>query len=175
MKKKLSILIILISVTFGYSQNKDYFDLLSDRVVNLNVEQNKEISELFTNSLTNRNLQLRINRLAISSKYFKIGDEFRISTKFDVNEIGRLVNISVSAPLPRIEQIVENELKSIAIPKDLMERAINNFSELKFSLPIIFYVTSESEILKSMEKDRRAVEKEKKKELRKKERMQSKN
>jgi hypothetical protein len=173
MKKKLTLLIILISVTYGYSQNEDFFELLSERVANSS--QNKEISELLSNSLTNSNLQLRINRPAISSKYFKIGDEFRISTKFEINEIGRLINITVSAPLPKIEQIVENELKSISIPKNLMEQAKSSLSELKFSLPIIFQVSSESEILKSMEKARRAAEKKKKKELKKKERMQSKN
>jgi hypothetical protein len=56
-----------------------------------------------------------------------------------------------------------------------MEQAKSSLSELKFSLPIIFQVSSESEILKSMEKARRAAEKKKKKELKKKERMQSKN
>jgi hypothetical protein len=142
MKKKLTLLIILISVTYGYSQNEDFFELLSERVANSS--QNKEISEL-------------------------------LSTKFEINEIGRLINITVSAPLPKIEQIVENELKSISIPKHLMEQAKSSLSELKFSLPIIFQVSSESEILKSMEKDRRAAEKKKKKELRKMERMQSKN
>ena len=170
MKKKLTVLIILFSVTFGYSQDKDFFELLSDRVVNLDIKRTKEISEVISQNLNNTNLDLRINRLALATGHYKLGENIRIVARFSINEAGRLINISVSNPIPEIVQVVTNELKNVSIPIELLNTYEKYFADSKFNLPILLQITKEADLLKFKEKEKRRKKREEEKELRKKKR-----
>lgn len=153
MKNKFALLLLLFSFTFGYSQSK-------------------EISQLITERLVESNIHLRINRLALASKHYKKGEELRISSTFEFNDSGRLINISVRGSLPAIEQLVLNDLKSIKIPVDILEEMTSDYTELKFGIPILIEVGSEEEILKNMEKEKRRKQREKEKAERKRARQQ---
>ena len=148
MMKILTLLLFLISFSSGFSQSK-------------------EISKIVSDSLDNVDLEIRLTRIATNSKFYKAGDLISISTRFEINSNGELINIGARASLPELEQLIISKLRNIMIPTDILEGVSLNYSELKFALPIRFQVKSESDIIKIIEKDKRRKEKEKRKAARK--------
>ena len=64
----------------------------------------------------------------------------------------------VRAPIPQIEEIITNELKSVEIPEDIL--ASMNL-EKTFAFPILFQVKSEAEMRKIIAKEKKEKEEKK--------------
>lgn len=139
-----------------------YFFVL---ISTLSFSQENKLSTIFSEHLDNVNLEARLNRITLSSYYYKEGEKIRISVKFELNEEGRLKNILVRAPIPQMEEIITNELKSIEIPADIL--ASINLEKI-FAFPILFQVKSEAEMRKIIAKEKKQREKEERKKNKKK-------
>ncbi|HAT64862.1 MAG TPA: hypothetical protein DCS66_09700 [Flavobacteriaceae bacterium] len=139
-----------------------YFFVL---ISTLSYSQEHELNKLFSERLNKGNLEARVNRLVLSTYQYNEGDVIRISVKFELNEEGRLKNILVRAPIPQIEEIITNELKSVEIPEDIL--ASMNL-EKTFAFPILFQVKSEAEMRKIIAKEKKEKEKEERKKNKKK-------
>lgn len=127
--------------------------------------QNKEISKIISDTLDNVDLEVRLTRIA--SKHYKEGKIIGISTLFEIDNNGKLINVKARGPMAELEDLIVSKLNGIVISKSLLEKVKQNNSELKFALPVRFQVKSESEIMKMIEKDKRRKEQEKRKRARK--------
>ena len=139
MKKILTILLLLSFYNSGFSQHK-------------------EISKIISDTLDNVNFEIRLTRIA--SEHFNEGKVIGISTQFEINSYGKLINVKARAPMAEIEDLIVSKLRSIVISKSLLEKVKQDSLNSKFALPIRFQVKSESEIFKMIETDKRRKEKE---------------
>ena len=136
MKNILTFFLLIGPITLGYCQSE-------------------KLSKIISDSLDNVDFEVRMNRLATNSNQYSAGDKFRISARFVIQNDGTFTQVEAKAPSPEIENLVENKLKNIQIPEDLLVKLTQENPELKFALPLWFQVASESEISRMIKKDKK--------------------
>ncbi len=146
MKKRFTFLLILMSISSGFSQNK-------------------EISKILADSLDNVNFEIRLSRIA--SEHFSEGKVIILSTQFKIEKDGKLTDVKARGPMAELEDLIVSKLKSVMISQSLLEKIKLDNPDLIYALPVRFQIKSESEIIKMVKKDKRKREKEKRKRERK--------
>ncbi len=138
-KKTLSILILLIFCNTGFSQKLELSNIINDSIQQITV-------------------QAELNKFSLSTNY-NDGDKVRIFASFILNKKGRLINITVRAPHPKIEESIEGVLNKIIVQEELTKKLLSESEDGKFAIPIIYYAISKSKMKRLIEKHNRKKKK----------------
>ncbi|WP_299125573.1 hypothetical protein [uncultured Winogradskyella sp.] len=134
--KTLSILILLIFCNISFSQELEFSNTINDIVQQITFQE-------------------KLNTILLSTNNYKDGDKVRIFASFVLNEKGRLMNITVRAPHPKIEKSVKDLLNKIIIQEELTKQLLSKHEDGKFAIPIIYYVISRSKMKRIIAKHNR--------------------
>ncbi len=148
MKKTITLLLLFLSLGIAHAQKSEFSKIIVDR-------------------LDNPQLELKLNRIALASNEFKVGDKIRIATRFQINDNGELVDVDARAPIPELGEIIVSELKQITISQEMLEDMKTLYNELKFALPVFYQVKKEGDIYKKINKQKKEQEREERKRKRK--------
>lgn len=135
MRKILSVITLIIFCNISFSQKLEFSNIINDSIT------------LVTN-------HEKLNTIFLSTNH-NVGDRVRIFTSFILNKEGRLTNITVRAPHPRIKESIEDILYKIIIQEELTKKLFSESEEGKFAIPIIYYVISKSKMKRLITKQNR--------------------